>query len=80
MYYVYILECRDGSLYTGISNRLAERVEKHNTGKASRCTAARRPVRLIYSEEQPDKSAALKREAAIKNLSRLEKMALIARN
>ena len=77
MYHVYILECVDGLLYTGISNRLVERVDRHNSGKASRCTAVRRPVRLVYSEEQPDKSAALKREYAIKQLTRREKEALI---
>jgi predicted GIY-YIG superfamily endonuclease len=77
MYSVYMLECSDGTLYTGISNRLSARVEKHNLGTASRYTASRRPVRLLYSEPQPDKSSALKRETAIKKLTRAAKLRLL---
>lgn len=77
MYSVYMLECSDGTLYTGISNRLTARVEKHNLGAASRYTASRRPVRLVYSEPQPDKSRALKREIAIKKLTRAAKLRLL---
>jgi putative endonuclease len=71
-----MLECADKSLYTGITNRLPERLKKHAQGKAARYTASRLPVRLIYCEEAPDKSAALKRERAIKNLTRAEKLRL----
>ena len=77
MYYVYILRCADSSYYTGITNRLQHRLDMHNKGKASHYTASRRPVAIIYKEEQPDKSAALKREYQIKQLSREEKIALV---
>lgn len=77
-YFVYILECADGSLYTGITTDVARRFEEHKAGTASHYTSARRAVRVTYSEEQPTRSAALKREAAIKRLSRQEKLALIA--
>ena len=77
MYYVYILRCADDSYYTGITNRLQHRLDMHNAGKASHYTAARRPVEIVYKEEQPDKSAALKREYQIKQLTREEKIVLI---
>lgn len=78
MYFVYILECADGSLYTGITTDVARRFEEHQKGTASHYTSARRAVRVAYSEEQPTRSAALKREVAIKKLPREEKLALIA--
>jgi predicted GIY-YIG superfamily endonuclease len=74
---VYILRCSDGSLYTGITNDLPKRLEAHAVGKASKYTRSRLPVRLAYSEPQKSKSAALKREAAIKQLSRRQKDALL---
>lgn len=74
---VYILRCDDGSLYTGITNNLARRVEQHNAGKASRYTRSRLPVMLVYQAEQPSQSAALKRERAVKALRRKAKEALI---
>lgn len=74
---VYILRCEDGSLYTGITNDLVRRVEQHNAGKASRYTRSRLPVVLVYQELQPSRSLALKREYAIKSLSREEKESLI---
>ena len=74
---VYILRCADGSLYTGITNDLERRVEQHNAGTASRYTRSRLPVALEYQEEQPNQSMALKRELAIKALSRKAKEALI---
>ena len=74
---VYILRCADGSLYTGITNDLEQRSAKHNAGTASRYTRSRRPVTVIYEERQPSRSAALKREAAIKALSRSQKEELI---
>ena len=75
---VYLLRCRDGSLYTGITNDLPKRLKAHAAGKASRYTRSRLPVRLAYTEPQPSRSAALKREAAIKKLSRRQKDLLIS--
>jgi len=74
---VYLLRCRDGSLYTGITNDLPKRLKTHAAGKASRYTRSRLPVTLAYTETQPSKSKALRREAAIKNLSRRQKDNLI---
>ncbi len=76
---VYLLRCRDGSLYTGITNDLARRLAAHRAGKASAYTRSRRPLRLAYRETLPDRSAALRREAAIKRLRREEKLTLIRR-
>jgi putative endonuclease len=73
---VYLLRCRDGSLYTGVTNDLRRRLEFHNSGKASAYTRSRRPLTLAYQEPQPDRGAALKREAAIRRLSRAEKLVL----
>jgi predicted GIY-YIG superfamily endonuclease len=74
---VYIVECSDGSLYTGITNDLERRCQQHNEGLASRYTRSRRPVRVRYYESLPSRSAALIRECAVKLLSRKEKEALI---
>ncbi|PYP19705.1 MAG: hypothetical protein DMD53_13520 [Gemmatimonadetes bacterium] len=76
---VYLLRCRDGSLYTGITNDLPRRLARHRAGTASAYTRARRPLRLVYTERQPSRSAALRREAALKRLSRAAKLALLAR-
>ncbi len=76
---VYILECCDGSLYTGITNNLDNRIKTHNSGKGAKFTRARRPVVLRYFENVESKSAALKREIAIKKLSRTQKLELIQR-
>ncbi len=76
-HYVYILECRDGSLYTGWTPELEKRIEAHNSGKGAKYTKGRRPVTLRYFEVFATKSEALKREYAIKQLSREEKMKLI---
>lgn len=76
-WFVYLLRCADGSLYTGISNDVPRRVAKHNAGTASRYTRSRLPVVLVYQEAQSCRSAALKRELAIKALSRQEKESLI---
>jgi putative endonuclease len=73
---VYLLRCGDGSLYTGITNDLSRRLQLHNSGTASAYTRSRRPLALAYHESQPDRGAALKREAAIRRLSRAEKLAL----
>jgi len=79
MWFLYVLKCADGKLYTGITIDLAKRVERHNKKKASRYTRMRLPVELIYQEEHPDKSTARKREIQIKKWSRLKKLALIAK-
>jgi len=76
-WFVYMLECADGSLYTGITNDLERRLERHSLGKASRYTRARLPVRLVYQEPHSNRSAASQREAALKKLSRSEKQALL---
>jgi predicted GIY-YIG superfamily endonuclease len=75
---VYLLRCRDGSLYTGITNDLPKRLLAHAAGRASKYTRSRLPVGLAYSEPQRSKSAALKREAAIKKLCRRKKDELLA--
>lgn len=77
MWHVYILECDDSTYYTGYTNHLEERLAKHNDGSGAKYTRARKPVRLIYSEEQPDKSSAMKREAEIKNYTRKKKEKLV---
>ena len=74
---VYILRCSDGSLYTGVTNDLARRVEQHNAGTASRYTRSRLPVEVVYHAKQTSQSAALKRELAIKALSRKAKETLV---
>lgn len=76
---VYVLECSDGSLYTGITKDLARRVQEHNDGGASRYTRSRRPVTLRYRETVTSKSAALIRECALKLKSHKEKQELIDR-
>lgn len=75
--YTYILECNDGSLYTGYTVDLARRLAMHNAGKASKCTRSRLPVKLVYYEAFATKQEAMKRECAIKKLSRNAKLALI---
>lgn len=74
---VYILRCGDGTLYTGCTNDLPRRLRAHQSGKGAKYTRSRPPVVLAYREEAPDKSAALRREIAIKRLTRREKLALI---
>ena len=73
---VYMLRCRDGTLYTGATNNLERRVAAHNRGKGAAYTRARLPVTLVWSEPAEDRSAALRREAALKRLSRAEKLRL----
>jgi len=76
-WFVYILRCGDGSLYTGYTDDVARRLAVHQSGKGAKYTRSRLPVTLSYQEELPDKSAALRREAAIKKLTRGEKLRLI---
>lgn len=77
-YFVYVLECGDGSLYTGITTDVARRFVEHQEGVGSRFTRAKGAERIIYSEVQPDRSSASKREAEIKKWSRAKKLALAA--
>ena len=79
MYYVYMVKCADGTLYTGIATELERRIEEHNSSdKGAKYTKVRRPVELVYSETCPDRSTASKREYEIKKkMTRAEKLALI---
>ena len=74
---VYILECADGTLYTGWTTDLERRLQAHNSGRGARYTRGRRPVSVAYREEQSDRSTAQRREAAIRRLSRADKLKLI---
>ena len=76
--YTYILRCSDGSLYTGWTNHLERRVAAHQSGRGAKYTKSRRPVELVYWEKFSTKAEAMSREAAIKQLSRKDKLALIA--
>ena len=75
---LYIVECADTRLYTGITNDLEQRLARHNDGTAARFTRGRRPVCLVYREPHPDRSSASRRELQVKKLSRQEKLALIS--
>jgi putative endonuclease len=75
--YCYIVECIDGSFYTGWTTDPLRRERQHNRGAGARYTSQRRPVHLVYVETQPDRSAAMRRERKIKALSRAKKVALI---
>ena len=72
-WFVYILECRDGTFYTGITTNLERRERQHNDGKGARYTRMRRPVMLLYSERCKNRSEASIREAELKSLSRADK-------
>ena len=76
--WVYLLQCRDGSLYCGWTSDLERRLVAHRSGRASRYTASRLPVSLALAQPMPDRSAARREEARIKRLSRAEKLALVA--
>ena len=75
-WFVYMLRCADGSLYTGYTDDVQRRLAVHQSGKGAKYTRSRLPVELAYWEELPDKSAALRREAAIKAMSRPQKLKL----
>lgn len=79
MNYTYIVECKDGTLYTGWTNNLEKRIRDHNAGKGAKYTKSRRPVVLVYYEEFKTKEEAMKREYAIKRLKRKEKLQLFRR-
>ena len=74
-----MVRCRDGTLYTGATNNLERRVATHNKGRGAAYTRARLPVTLVWSESAADRGAALRREAALKRLSRAEKLRLVGR-
>jgi putative endonuclease len=76
--FVYLLRCSDGSLYCGWTVDIDRRLKAHNSGRASRYTSKRLPVRLAYMRPMPDRSAAMREEARIKRLTRREKLALVA--
>ena len=78
-WHVYILKCKDSSLYTGVTKDVQRRIHEHNhcDTKGAKYTRARRPVKLAYTEAQPNRSAACKREAQLKKLTREQKQALI---
>ena len=75
--FVYVLECADGSFYTGWTTDLQGRIAAHNAGSGARYTRGRGPVRLVYFEEQDDKQTAQRREWAIKKMTRLQKEQLV---
>ena len=77
MWYVYIIQCADDTLYTGITTDILRRINEHNRSKGGNYTRIRHPVRLVYQENHSNRSEALKREAQIKRWTKLEKLALI---
>lgn len=77
LWQVYVVSCADGSLYTGVTNALDARIAAHNRGLGAKYTRTRLPVRLVYSETAADRGAALRREHAIKALSRAAKQTLL---
>ena len=78
-YYAYMVECADGTLYSGFTTNLEKRLAAHNSGKGAKYTRGRGPLTLVYTEELEDKEAAMKREYEIKQLARAEKLALCAK-
>ena len=78
-WYVYMLRCGDDTLYTGCTNDVPRRLTAHQKGVGAKYTRSRLPVELVYQESLPDRSAALRREAAVKKLSRSQKLALVER-
>jgi putative endonuclease len=77
-YVVYILECKDNTLYTGITNNLPKRFQRHQQGKGAKYTRGRTPLKLVWVEVQPDRCTALRREREIKQWTRAQKQELIA--
>ena len=78
--YMYVLECSDGSLYTGYTTDVKKRVDTHNAGKGAKYTRARLPVKLLYQESYPDKPSAMSAEALFKKKSRQAKLNYIKKN
>lgn len=80
MYFVYLIECKDKSLYTGITTNIERRFAEHKTGKGGNYTRAKKVIKIVYTEKYADRSLASKRETKIKKLSRAEKINLIKLN
>jgi putative endonuclease len=80
MYFVYIIECKDKSLYTGITNNLERRFNQHKSGNGGHYTSSKKVEKIVYTEKHPDRSSALKRESQIKKWTRAKKEALINGN
>ena len=78
MWYVYLLRCSDGSLYCGVAKDVLKRLAQHNTGTGSKYVRSKRPAVLVWYTFRHDKSAALKREAEVKRMTRAKKLALVA--
>ncbi len=76
-YFVYLLSCADTTIYTGITTDVERRFKEHQKGTGGHYTRSRKPVKILYTEKHPNRSSASKREAAIKRLSRAEKLKLI---
>jgi len=79
-WFVYILRCSDGTLYTGVTNDLERRLDKHNQGRGAKYTRSRRPAKFLYFKKCESRSSALREESALKKLSRKNKMALVKRS
>ena len=77
MYFVYLLKCKDGSLYTGITTDVLRRFKEHKDGKGGHYTLSHKPKKILYSEKSKDRSSALKREAEIKRWPKEKKMTLV---
>ena len=80
MYFVYLLECRDGSLYTGITTDLARRLAEHQKGTGGNYTRARGALKMVYTEPHPNRSSASRRESEIKGWPRAKKLGLVLSN
>lgn len=78
-WFVYMLRCGDGTLYTGVTDNVERRLAAHRVGKGAKYTRGRGPLKLVYQEQVPDKSAALRREYQIKQLTKQKKEALLAK-
>lgn len=78
MYFVYLLECKDGSLYTGVTTDVERRFAEHTSGIGSHFTRAKGAKKIVYTEQHPDRSSAQKREAEIKSWPRAKKLALVS--
>ena len=79
MHYVYVVECSDGTLYTGYTTDVERRVEEHNAGEGAKYTRGRTPVKVVHTEEFEDRGEAMSREATIKDMSHEEKEGLVGR-
>ena len=77
MYFVYLIECQDGTLYTGITTNVERRFKEHTLGKGGAYTRSKKPKKLLYTETHPNRSSALKRESEIKSWPRAKKLTLI---